>query len=154
MNSIMPAIVRIATSADAAAIVRFQILMAKETEDKDLDPAVVALGVKAVLDDGQNGFYLVGEESGKVISSLLITYEWSDWRNRKIWYFQSVFVDHDYRRQGVFSQMYHAVIAQAQANAVQHVRLYVELDNDRAQKVYESLGMQRLPYCMYVAETS
>ncbi len=150
----MPAIVRIATAADTAAIVRFQILMAKETEDKDLDPAVVALGVKAVFDDGQNGFYLVGEVSGKVISSLLITYEWSDWRNRKIWYFQSVFVDHDYRRQGVFSQMYQAVMAQAQANGVQHVRLYVELDNVRAQKVYESLGMQRLPYCMYVAETS
>ena len=150
----MPAIVRIATAEDATTIARFQILMAKETEDKDLDPATVAAGVQAVFDDGQHGFYLVGEISGRVISSLLITFEWSDWRNRKIWYFQSVFVEHDYRRQGVFSQMYQAVIFQAQANGVQHVRLYVELDNVRAQKVYESLGMQRLPYCMYVAEIS
>jgi ribosomal protein S18 acetylase RimI-like enzyme len=148
----MPAEVRPATREDADSIARFQVLMAKETEDKPLDPETVLVAVKAVFDDPQKGFYLVGVIEGTVISSLLITFEWSDWRNTNIWYFQSVFVEREYRGQGVFRKMYQTVVEQARQNDVKHLRLYVETDNHRAQEIYQSLGMKRMPYFMYDAE--
>ena len=148
----MPAQVRLATRSDAEKIALFQVLMAAETEDKVLDQASVATAVKAVFDDPNKGFYFVGEIDGQVISSLLITYEWSDWRNSNLWYIQSVFVEADNRGQGVFKKMYQTVVDQAKQNGVKHIRLYVENDNDRAQKVYQSLGMKKLPYFMFDAE--
>ncbi len=145
----MPAEVRSATFDDAESIARFQVLMAKETEDKTLDPDVVLIAVRAVFDDPQKGFYLVGEVAGTVISSLMITFEWSDWRNTNIWYLQSVFVEPAHRGQGVFKQMYQTVVERARENNVQHLRLYVETDNQAAQQVYQTLGMKRMPYFMY-----
>lgn len=145
----MPAEVRRATRDDANKIARFQLLMARETENKRLEESVVLPAVQAVFEDSQKGFYIVGEIAGQVVSSLLITYEWSDWRNTNLWYIQSVFVEENFRRQGVFRQMYEFVISEAIAASVKHVRLYVEVENQTAQSVYESLGMKKLPYFLY-----
>lgn len=148
----MPAHVRRADLADAEKLARFQLLMAKETEGKNLDESIVLPAVKSVFDDPQKGFYVVTEIDGQVIAGLMITFEWSDWRNTNLWYIQSVYVDSNCRGQGVFKQMYRFVTAAAKAVGVKHVRLYVETGNQRAQKVYESLGMKKMPYFMYDAE--
>ena len=141
--------IRPATLADAPAIARYQIAMALETEDKQLDPQVVQPAVESVFADPAKGFYLVAEAMEQVIGTLMVTYEWSDWRNCNMWYIQSVFVDQSCRGQGVFKKLYQHVIDQAKQENVMFVRLYVETENERAQKVYESLGMKRMPYYMY-----
>ena len=148
----MPAHVRRAKLADADKIARFQLSMAKETEGKYLDEAIVSPAVKSVFGDSQKGFYVVAEIDNLVIGSLMITFEWSDWRNTNLWYIQSVYVESHCRGQGVFKQMYRFVTSEASAESVKHVRLYVETGNHLAQKVYESLGMKRMPYFMYDAE--
>ncbi len=148
----MPIEIRNAMPSDAETIARYQIAMALETEDKQLAPDTVLHAVNAVFEDSSRGFYLVAESTDAVplvIGSLLVTYEWSDWRNSNMWYIQSVFVDAKQRGQGVFKQLYHRVIEMAKQQNVMFVRLYVEMENEAAQKVYESLGMKRMPYYMY-----
>lgn len=141
--------VRIAIPQDADSIAKFQVAMALETENKQLDENIVKQAVHSVFDDPGKGFYIVGESAGKVVSSLLITYEWSDWRNSNLWYIQSVFVVQKARGQGIFKAMYNHVMDMAKSEQIMFVRLYVELENEAAQKVYESLGMKRMPYYMY-----
>ena len=145
----MSANIRHATIDDAPSIAGFQLAMALETEDKVLDRAIVEPAVRAVFEDVSRGFYLVGDMDGKVVGSLLVTYEWSDWRNCNMWYIQSLFVEKQHRGQGVFKKMYQQVLDMAKQQDVMYVRLYVEVDNEPAQRVYESLGMKRMPYYMY-----
>lgn len=145
----MTVTIRKAVPTDAATIAEFQLAMALETEGKQLELEVVGPAVDEVFANPSRGFYLVGEITGEVAGSLMVTYEWSDWRNSNLWYIQSVFVRKEYRGRGVFKNLYQAVLEQARAQKAGYVRLYVETDNERAQKVYESLGMKRLPYYMY-----
>ncbi len=147
-------VVRPAVAADAETIIDFQIRMAWETEQKVLPRDRVEPGVRGVFADRSRGEYFVAEAetAGPVVASLLVTTEWSDWRNTDIWYIQSVYVDADHRGQGCFRQMYANVVEQAKQRNVRVVRLYVETDNSAAQQVYERLGMQRLPYHMYQME--
>lgn len=145
----MPPTIRYAVKQDTSSIAQFQVAMALETEDKQLDTAIVKSAVAAVFDDPGKGIYVVAEKDGNVVASLLITYEWSDWRNSNMWYIQSVFVVREMRSQGVFREMYRFVMDAARDSNVMFVRLYVETENERAQKVYESLGMKRMPYFMY-----
>lgn len=149
--------IRLGQLEDADTIAEFQIAMARETEDKRLEPEVVAPAVRKVFSDPAKGFYLVAVEnrdnensdSSKVIGSLLITYEWSDWRDSFVWYIQSVYVEERARGRGVFRRLFDRVLEMAKKDGVLFVRLYVETENLRAQKIYESLGMKRLPYFMY-----
>ena len=145
----MSATIRKATIDDVDLIAGFQLAMAMETENKSLDPTIVEPAVRAVFEDPSRGFYLVGEVDGRVVGSLMITYEWSDWRNCNMWYIQSLFVEANHRGQGIFKKLYQQVIDLAKNDDVMFVRLYVEVENERAQKVYESLGMKRMPYHMY-----
>ena len=141
-----------ATRDDAHRIAEFQLAMAWETEKKQLDLATVLTAVNAVFEDVSRGQYIVAKHEDIVVASLLITYEWSDWRNSNMWYIQSVYVSPAHRRQGVFSRMYSGVIEGAKQEQVRFVRLYVETENEKAQQTYEKHGMQRLPYFMYQAE--
>ena len=141
--------IRHATAQDAQSIADFQVAMALETENKKLDPDKVLVAVKSVFEDSQKGFYLVAEVDGQVVGSLMITYEWSDWRNGNMWYIQSVFVMAPHRGKGLFTRMYHKVMELAKSENATYVRLYVETDNDVAQKTYEKLGMKRMPYYIY-----
>ncbi len=144
--------IRAATLQDARAIADFQLAMAWETENKRLDPDVVQKGVEAVFADPSRGFYLVGEWEDEVIGSLLVTREWSDWRHTDIWYIQSVYIQEAHRGQGCFRRMYDTVVQAATDQGVKVVRLYVETENQRAQAIYQQLGMKRLPYYMYQME--
>ncbi|MEM9410045.1 MAG: GNAT family N-acetyltransferase [Planctomycetota bacterium] len=141
--------IRKAVPNDASAIARFQIKMAMETENKRLDEATVLAGVESVLNHASNGFYVVAVQDGQSVGSLMITFEWSDWRNTQIWYIQSVYLEPEARGQGLFSKMFATVKQIAASERVKVIRLYVETENQHAQNVYENLGMKRMPYYMY-----
>ncbi len=140
--------IRRATPADATTLAAFNAAMALETEGKTLDPATVAAGVLGLFERPERGFYLVCEEAGQILGSLMITYEWSDWRDADFWWLQSVYVRPEARRQGVFARLYRAVEAQARAAGACGLRLYVEQDNERARGTYLSLGMSDGHYRM------
>lgn len=142
--------IREAQPTDAEAIVRFQIEMAKETESIELDRPTVEKGVAAVFADHGKGIYYVADDNGKVVASLLTTYEWSDWRNGTVLWVQSVYVLAEYRRKGVFSAIYqHIKNRVLNDNSLKGIRLYVEQNNSRAQAVYERSGMTAEHYQMY-----
>ena len=139
-----------ATTEDVAAIAQFNIAMAAETEDLALDPQTVHAGVAAVVSDDRRGFYLVARSDGEAVGSLMITYEWSDWRNGNLWWIQSVYVVPSARKQGIFRLLYDNVISLAkQSGDAAGVRLYVEKDNRGAQEVYRKLGMSETAYRVF-----
>ncbi|HMT07267.1 MAG TPA: GNAT family N-acetyltransferase [Pyrinomonadaceae bacterium] len=142
--------IRYGTKADAPRIVEFQAAMAMETENKTLDTEVVLGAVNDVFDDANKGFYVVAEEDGIVIGGLMVTFEWSDWRRGWWWWIQSVYIVSEARGKKIYSQLYDFVKDKArEASDVKGIRLYVETENVHAQRVYEKLGMERLPYYMY-----
>ena len=141
--------IRAARTDDVATLATFQIHMAWETEAKRLDPDTVLAGVAAVLDDPAKGFYRVAEIDGRLVGSLMITREWSDWRNHFVWYIQSVYVVPESRGQGIFRRLYRHVMEMAGQQNVPLVRLYVEKSNERARQTYRRLGMTPLPYDMF-----
>jgi GNAT superfamily N-acetyltransferase len=138
---------RRAVPSDAAVIAEYNRRLAQETEGRSLDPATLAAGVTAALSDPLRGLYFVAEEGGRVVGQLMITTEWSDWRNGWIWWIQSVYVPREARKQGVFRALYEHVVEQARANpAVVGLRLYVEEGNTAAQQTYARLGLRRSGY--------
>ena len=143
-------LVRTATVGDIKILVQFNAAMASETEAKTLNPQVLRAGVAAVLAEPRRGFYLIAEQAGEVVGCLMITYEWSDWRNGDWWWLQSVYVSREHRRSGVFRALYAEVerLAAAREDVV-GVRLYVERNNAHAQQTYQSLGMREDAYRMY-----
>jgi ribosomal protein S18 acetylase RimI-like enzyme len=143
-------IVRKAKLDDLEQIIDFNIKIAEESEGKILDKNIVRKGVEAILKDETKGFYLVAEtkdNSALICGQLMITFEWSDWRNKNIWWIQSVYVDKKYRNMKVFSQLYRTVTKRALSEKnVCGLKLYVQKDNKSAKQVYESLGMKKIPY--------
>jgi len=139
--------IRTATSDDAAIIAKFNQGIATETEDKILLDQIIGPGVQAILNDETRGQYFVACEDDRVVGQLMITYEWSDWRNGFFWWIQSVYVDSDYRARGVFSSLYRHIqkLAKEKGN-VCGIRLYVEKTNERARRTYEKLGMEVTHY--------
>jgi ribosomal protein S18 acetylase RimI-like enzyme len=145
--------IRRATPSDFGFIVESNVAMASETEGLALAEDIVRPGVAAVLADDSLGFYLVAEVDGQLAGQLMVTFEWSDWRNGLWWWIQSVYVQAEFRRRGVYSALHRHVAEAAQAaGGVCGIRLYVEQDNIIAQQVYESLDMHRTRYQMYEAE--
>ena len=144
--------IRKAEPRDAIAIAAFNQAMAQETEGKALLPEVITAGVNTLIQTPALGFYLVAEIDAQPVASLMVTMEWSDWRNGLFWWIQSVFVAPEYRRQGIYRQMYAYVkeLAEQEPN-VCGWRLYVERNNARAQETYAALGMTETPYRMFEA---
>ncbi|MCC2615202.1 GNAT family N-acetyltransferase [Aestuariibacter halophilus] len=147
--------IRKAVSADLNALVQFNQAMALETENKQLDNACLTAGVRAVLDSQDKGFYLVAEVAGEIVGSLMVTFEWSDWRNGTFWWVQSVYIVPEHRRKGIYSALYREVqtLSEDQPNVCGY-RLYVEKDNLTAQRTYQALGMEETHYLMFEASKS
>jgi len=123
-------------------IADFQIKMAWESEEYQLDKAKINNGVKAVFDDKNKGQYFVAYDDKTIIGSLLITNEWSDWRNAWVWWIQSVYVLPEYRRKGIFSSMYQYIKSKVEQDEhIAGLRLYVEKDNLKAISTYKKIGM-------------
>lgn len=143
-------LVRPARREEAATIAAFQLRMARETEDLGLDPGILAAGVEGVFAEPGRGLYWVAEEQGRIVGSLLTTYEWSDWRNGTIWWIQSVYVLPERRGRGVYRRLYEHLLAAVAADpGVRGLRLYVERRNAAAKRVYERLGMTKEHYELY-----
>jgi GNAT superfamily N-acetyltransferase len=135
---------------DADTIAAFNAAMALETEGKALIPDVIGAGVRRLIETPSLGFYIVAEHQGRVIACLMITNEWSDWRNGLFWWIQSVYVEAPFRRQGVYRRMYDHVRGLAKADSsVCGFRLYVEKENEVAHATYGALGMQETDYLIY-----
>ena len=141
--------IREAKKRDAHIIAGFQQAMAMEIENMILDSDIIFPGVKAVFNDPSKGQYYVAFNEKEVVASLLITTEWSDWRNSYIWWFQSVYVRPEHRRAGIFRKMYEFVKKKAIEAGIPGLRLYVEKENTRAQQTYETLGMDGDHYRFY-----
>lgn len=146
--------VRQVTTADVALLARFNIEMALETENLALEPDVVSAGVAALVDNPDAGFYLLAENDGQPAGSLMVTYEWSDWRNGMFWWLQSVYVLPAARRLGVFRLLVDALESRARAARVAGeqvcgLRLYVYDANDSARHTYESLGFEQTRYRLF-----
>jgi ribosomal protein S18 acetylase RimI-like enzyme len=138
----MTVTIRAALAHDLDFIANGNAAMALETEHKTLDPATVRNGVQAALENPAHGRYFVAEIDGQVAGQLMITYEWSDWRNGVFWWIQSVYVLPDARRHGVFRALYgHLEALARETPGVCGLRLYVENDNMRAQRTYLGCGM-------------
>ena len=154
--------VRPAQAADLDLLAGWAAAMAWETEHKRLDPAIVRAGVEAGLADPARARYFVAMEQAltagretiaSAVGTLMLTREWSDWRNGEWWWIQSVYVAEEHRRRGVFAALYRHVEQLARAaDGVIGLRLYVERDNANAQNTYQSLGMQDAGYRIYEAE--
>ena len=142
--------VRRATAADAVLIANYNAAMARETEHLDLDRERLLQGVKAVLEDASKGLYWLAEVDGVAAGQLMLTFEWSDWRNGCFWWIQSVYVDPAHRGKGIYKLLHQHVLQQARAEAgVCGLRLYVDEGNTKAQEVYQRQGMRRTGYRIY-----
>jgi ribosomal protein S18 acetylase RimI-like enzyme len=148
--------VRLARAADAPTIARFNVALADETEALTLCPETVHAGVQAVLDDPTKGVYWVAvSDDDTVVGQLMLTHEWSDWRNSFFWWIQSVYVEPQFRCQGIFNALFRFVQERASAEPeVCGLRLYVAHDNTRAQTTYGSLGMHKVEYQVFELFTS
>lgn len=147
-------LIRDARVGDAEIIADFNVEMARETEHRELDAQIVLSGVRDALENPEKGFYLVAtDEAGETVAALLVTYEWSDWRNATFWWIQSVYVVPEWRGRGIYRALYAQTKARAQNDPnVCGLRLYVERDNANAQAVYAKLGMSETPYRVFEEE--
>ena len=154
MNAEHDLTVRPAGTDDVDAIVAFSAAMALETEQRRLEEARLRDGTMTLLRTPSLGFFMVAEvpqaEGPLLVGQLMITYEWSDWRNGVFWWIQSVYVHPAWRRRGVFRRMHDAVMVAAKAATdVCGIRLYVEQDNKTAQTVYQHLLLSPSGYMVY-----
>jgi GNAT superfamily N-acetyltransferase len=161
MNKQLNVQIRRALVADIDTISTFNAALARETEARTLDLPLLRSGVETILRDPSKGWYAVAENFPEsaiptVVGQILITYEWSDWRNGHFWWLQSLYVAKPYRQQGVFRQLYQYVYEQAHMNPekVCGFRLYVERDNQEAHEAYVHMGFQETPYQMHEIEFS
>jgi GNAT superfamily N-acetyltransferase len=145
--------IRQANLQDTSVIADFNLRLALETEGLRLDPGCVNAGVQALLKDPAKGVYYVAEVGGVIAGQLMITYEWSDWRNGNLWWIQSVFVKEEFRRMGVFRELFNHLKGLArQQGDVRSLRLYMHSDNSTARRSYENLGMRRTHYEVFELE--
>ena len=145
--------IRRATLQDLDVLVKFQQAMAEETEDKGLNADKLRAGISYLLAHPAEGFYLIAERGGNAAGSLMVTVEWSDWRNGRFWWIQSVYVAADHRRQGIYSLLHEAIRNSAREDPEGcGIRLYVEKENSVAQATYQALNMIETHYRLYEEE--
>ncbi len=149
-----PIQIRSATPSDAATLAAYNAAMALETEHKTLDPARLRAGVERAIAQPAAARYYLADIAGQVVGQLMITFEWSDWRNADFWWIQSVYVHPDFRSAGIFKALYRHVEALAHESGACGLRLYVERDNARAQEVYRRMGMADSGYAVFEVDWS
>ena len=143
-------LIRSARLSDADDLVAFNRAMAQETENRILSAEIISTGVRSLFQHPELGFYIVAESDGRMVGCLMVTYEWSDWRNGLFWWIQSVYVPPEFRRRGIYRKMYDYVQnAALKVGNVCGLRLYVERDNRIAQKTYRKLGMSKTNYILF-----
>ncbi len=148
-------IVRDADLRDAPYIVDFNRRLAAESEERVLDAAIVTAGVRRGFAHPELCRYFVAEIDGRVVGTTMVTYELTDWRDGVLWWLQSVYVEPEYRRAGVFKALYRFIHERArQSRDVRGLRLYVHRTNHRAMRAYETMGMAKADYECYEIDWS
>lgn len=143
-------VIRLAEIRDAVTITKFNQAMAFETEKKELIPKIVSKGVERILKNSNLGFYVIAERDKEIIGSLMVTTEWSDWRNGMFWWIQSVYIKPNERRKGIYTELYNFIKESANNNPnICGFRLYVEYENILAKNTYETLGMMETGYRIF-----
>lgn len=142
-------LIRHAQRTDIPTIVSFNHEMAQETENKHLDETILWKGVTNLFDQPQYGFYCVAEYDGQIVGQLMITYEWSDWRNGLFWWIQSVYIHPDFRGKGIYRQLHEFILNESSKLPVCGIRLYVDKNNLNAKNTYQKCGMTLSHYDMY-----
>ena len=146
----MNLVIEEARIGDLNTLVEFQLKMAMETEELKLDREILIKGVKAVYEDPAKARYFVARIDERVVGMLMITLEWSDWRNGWVWWIQSVYVEQEFRKDGIFRSMYTYIRNVVEnSDSIRGLRLYVDKRNIKAQKVYNALGMTGEHYTTY-----
>jgi L-amino acid N-acyltransferase YncA len=141
--------IRNAVLRDSKIIAENNLMLAEESENKNINYKTVLEGVKAVITDRTKGFYLVIEENNEIIGQMMVTFEWSDWQNKNIWWLQSVYIPKPWRMKGVFKQLFKTIKEVALENNVKTLRLYVHSNNIKAKQVYHKVKMIKKPYDFY-----
>jgi GNAT superfamily N-acetyltransferase len=145
--------IRQADLSDASVIAEFNLRLAEETEELQLDPDCVSKGVAAILADPSKGLYYVALVEREVVGQVMITYEWSDWRNGNLWWLQSVYVRKEFRRKGIFRALFkHLQELASSRGDVRGLRLYMHSENGRARNSYQQLGMKPTQYEVFEME--
>ena len=142
-------IIRKANINDAEVIAENNVKLAYESEGLKISYETTLEGVKSVLSDPTKGFYLVAEKDNEIIGELMITFEWSDWRSKNIWWIQSVYVKESWRRKNVFKILVEKTKKIAIENDVSIIKLYVHSENKKAITAYNRVGMKKTPYEVY-----
>ncbi len=138
---------------DSQTLGDFNCVMAEETEAKKLNTEIVRKGVQNLIKQQEKGFYLIAEYKDSIVGSLMITKEWSDWRNGFFWWIQSVYVLPEFRRKGIFRSLYRKVKSLAENQKdVCGLRLYVDKHNKPALQTYTALGMKKTDYLLFEME--
>lgn len=146
----MNLVIEEARIGDLNTLIEFQLKMAMETEELKLDREILIKGVKAVYEDPAKARYFVARIEERVVGMLMITLEWSDWRNGWVWWIQSVYVEQEFRKDGIFRSMYTYIRNVVEnSDSIRGLRLYVDKRNIKAQKVYNALGMTGEHYTTY-----
>ena len=145
----MALIVRSAGDIDIDRIVLFNQALARETEGRELERKTLKSGVAALMAEPARGQYFVAQKSGEIVGQVLVTYEWSDWRNGNIWWVQSVYVSRHHRREGIYRLLHEYVRSMARDEKAVGLRLYVDRDNEAARSTYNALGLQASDYLMF-----
>ena len=146
----MNLVIEEARIGDLNTLVEFQLKMAMETEELKLDREILIKGVKAVYEDPAKARYFVARIDERVVGMLMITLEWSDWRNGWVWWIQSVYVEQEFRKDGVFRSLYSYIRNVVEnSDSIRGLRLYVDKRNIKAQKVYDAIGMTGEHYTTY-----
>lgn len=150
-----PPTIRAATLQDLATIVEFNQRLAHETENRRLQPDVLRAGVEHALRHADVARYFVAAWDGETVGQMMLTYEWSDWRNGLFWWIQSVYVQSEFRSRGVFRRLYQHVAELASSTpGVCGLRLYVEAHNSAALATYHKMGMQPSGHLVYEVDWS
>ena len=145
--------IRKAKPKDSKIIANFNVLLAKESENENIQYKKTLNAVKKLISNENKGFYLVASENNKIIGQLMITFEFSDWNNEDFWWIQSVYVDKNFRKKGVFKNLLEKVKNLAQKNNVSKIRLYVYNKNNKAIKTYKALDMRKKDYIIFETTT-
>ena len=142
--------IRKAQEKDIDTIAHNVLEMAFEGSQTTLSHETVSNGVKSLFKKPELGFYIVAEIEGKVVGSLVVVNEWSDWENGIRWWIHSVYVTPEYRRQGIYTDMYGYVKKEAElSNEIIGLSLFVSKDNEKAQNAYKHAGMREIDKIVY-----
>ena len=145
-------LLRMASVGDTEKIARNGIMLARESENLEIEYGKILNGVKGVIENNEKGFYFVVEQEHSIIGQMMITYEWSDWRGKDIWWIQSIYVKKKWRRKGIMKKMLDKIKKMAYEKDVFALRLYVHENNKEAIKAYEKVEMKKSPYYIFSLE--